>query len=190
MRFNEVKTQQDKVAKIKRFADWAMKELDIDQPPTINYGQDMGKVNKNRSYGSTNSAGEIWTHVGNRAPADVMRTLCHELVHHKQFEIGTATNDMDDEQRLAVEDEANALAGRMMRAYGKIDGSIYESANANKKLKTQLLKQKKTDYDSIDKMMTDIADEENITPKELHDIWVDQYKKTPDTWIKQQLKGK
>jgi hypothetical protein len=56
-----------------------------------------------------------------------MRTLCHELVHFKQFEDGTAANDMDDEQRLAVEDEANAIAGRLMREYGKLDKTIYES---------------------------------------------------------------
>jgi hypothetical protein len=204
----------------------------------------MGMVNKNRSYGSTNSAGEIWTHIGNRTPADAMRTLCHELIHHKQFELGTARDDMDDEQRLKIEDEANAIAGRMMRAYGKIDGSIYESAataatsyvlfangkeavtfnsereakdfimlhrlnpkvyvlkkqvcryqpvnenKSNAKLKKQLLKHKKTDYDSIDKMMTKVAKEQSITPKQLHDEWVDEYGVTPDTWIKRQLKNK
>jgi hypothetical protein len=206
----------------------------------------MGMVNKNRSYGSTNSAGEIWTHIGNRTPADAMRTLCHELIHHKQFELGTARDDMDDEQRLKIEDEANAIAGRMLRTYGKIDGSIYESAATaatsyvlfaagkkamrfnsereakkfiednkldsryvlkkqvcrctyqplnestvgNAKLKKQLLKHKKTDYDSIDKMMTSIAKQEDITPKQLHDNWVDEYGVTPDTWIKRQLKNK
>jgi hypothetical protein len=188
MRFNEVKTQQNKVEQVRKFADWAMDQLAIENPPTINYGNDMGMVNKNRSYGSTNSAGEIWTHIGNRTPADAMRTLCHELIHHKQFELGTARDDMDDEQRLKIEDEANAIAGRMMRAYGKIDGSIYEGV-ANDKLKTKLLYNKKTDYDSIDEMMTDIADECDITPKQLHDEWVKQYKKTPDDWIKQQLKN-
>ncbi len=189
MRFNEVKTQQTKVEQVRKFADWAMDQLGIENPPTINYGNDMGMVNKNRSYGSTNSAGEIWTHIGNRTPADAMRTLCHELIHHKQFELGTASDDMDDEQRLKIEDEANAIAGRMMRAYGKIDGSIYESV-ANDKLQAKLLYNKKTDYDSIDEMMTKVAQEQSITPKKLHDEWVDEYGVTPDTWIKRQLKNK
>jgi Zn-dependent peptidase ImmA (M78 family) len=127
MRISEVNELQSKIKQIKQFADWAIHELDIEREPTIDYGTDLGRVKSQRSFGSTNSAGKIWVHCLNRNAADAMRTLCHELVHHRQFEIGTATNDMDDEQRLQVEDEANAIAGRMMRAYGKQHESIYES---------------------------------------------------------------
>jgi hypothetical protein len=127
MRINEVKTLNDKVQQVKKFAAWAIGQLGIENPPKIEYGNDMGPVLANRTFGSTNSRGEIWTHVGNRNVADICRTLAHELVHHSQFEQGIAHNDMDDEERLAVEDEANAVAGRMMRAYGKRDATIYES---------------------------------------------------------------
>jgi hypothetical protein len=126
MRINEVNELQNKVNKVKKFASWAIDQLDIKGTPDIEYGTDMSRVLKQRSFGSTNSAGKIWTHCSNRNAADAMRTLCHELVHFKQFEDGTATNDMDDEQRLAVEDEANAIAGRLMREYGKLDKTIYE----------------------------------------------------------------
>jgi len=188
MRIYEIKQLQSKVDRVKRFAAWAIKELAITGEPKIEYGNDMGRVKTHRTFGSTTSNGAIWTHIGNRNTADIMRTLCHELVHFKQFEDGTATNGMDDEQRLRVEDEANAVAGRLMRAYGKQHEDIYESA-VNKQLERQLLKHKKTDYDSIDKMMTTIADENDITPKKLHDVWVDEYGVTPDTWIKRQLKN-
>jgi Zn-dependent peptidase ImmA (M78 family) len=127
MRISEVNELQSKIKQIKAFADWAIAELKIKGQPDIEYGTDMSRVLKQRSFGSTNSAGKIWTHCSNRNAADAMRTLCHELVHFKQFEDGTATDNMDDEQRLQVEDEANAIAGRMMRAYGKIDKTIYES---------------------------------------------------------------
>ena len=127
MRINEIKDQQRKVEQMQKFAHWAIGELGIEHEPKLLFTHDIEKVNKQRSYGSTNSSGQIWTHVGNRAPADAMRTLCHELVHHKQFETGKAFDGMDDEETLEVEDEANAIAGRMMRAYGKIDGTIYES---------------------------------------------------------------
>jgi hypothetical protein len=190
MRISEVNELQSKIKQVKAFAHWAIKELKIQGKPEIEYGTDLGRVHKQRSFGSTNSAGKIWTHVANRNAADAMRTLCHELVHFKQFEDGTAFDGMDDEHLMKVEDEANAIAGRMMRAYGKQNEHIYEGATGNAKLKKQLLKNKKTDYDSIDQMMTDIADECDITPKQLHDNWVEQYKKTPDAWIKQQLKGK
>jgi hypothetical protein len=87
---------------------------------------------------------------------------------------------------------ANALAGRIMRVYGKRDASIYESKQSKPccvDLKKALLKNKKTDYDSIDRMMTRIAKDHDITPKQLHDYWVAHYKVTPDTWIKKQLEG-
>lgn len=243
MRLHEIKSQQEKIKQIKKFAEWAISELEIESPPNIKYGNDLGQVTSKRTFGSTSSNGEIWVHVGNRNTADIMRTLAHELTHHRQFEDGTATDGMDDEQRLRIEDEANAIAGRLMRAYGKQHAEIYEGATpdtyvdyvlfanghevyrfntekqardfirqhmlsskiyvlkkqvcqyqpinenaANDQLKRQLLKHKKTDYDSIDGMMTKVAERNKITPKKLHDVWVDEYGVTPDTWIKRELK--
>jgi hypothetical protein len=167
-----------------------MKELNIETPPTIKYGNDLGHVMKNRSFGSTRSNGDVWVHVGNRNVADCCRTLVHELIHVKQFQLGSASDTMDDEQRQNIEDVANALAGRMLRVYGKRDASIYESKQSKPcclDLKQALLKNKKTDYDSIDRMMTRIAKDHNITPKQLHDYWVADFKMTPDDWIKQKL---
>lgn len=192
MRISEVKDQQTKVEQVRKFADWAMKQLNIETPPIIKYGNDMGQVDKNRSFGSTRSNGDVWVHVGNRNTADIMRTLVHELIHVKQFELGSASDTMDDDQKQNIEDVANALAGRIMRIYGKKDASIYESKQSKPccvELKKALLKNKKTDYDSIDRMMTKIAKNHNITPKQLHDYWVADYKVTPDTWIKKQLDG-
>lgn len=193
MRISEIKDQQTKVEQVRKFADWAMKELNIETPPSIKYGNDTGQVDKNRSFGSTRSNGDVWVHVGNRNTADIMRTLVHELIHVKQFELGSATDTMDDEQRQNIEDVANALAGRLMRIYGKRDASIYESKQSKPccvELKRALLKNKKTDYDSIDRMMTRIAKDHDITPKQLHDYWVADYKMTPDAWIKGQLDSK
>ena len=190
MRIHEIKDQQTKVEQVRKFADWAMKELNIETPPTIKYGNDLGHVMKNRSFGSTRSNGDVWVHVGNRNVADCCRTLVHELIHVKQFQLGSASDTMDDEQRQNIEDVANALAGRMLRVYGKRDASIYESKQSKPcclDLKQALLKNKKTDYDSIDRMMTRIAKDHNITPKQLHDYWVADFKMTPDDWIKQKL---
>jgi ethanolamine utilization microcompartment shell protein EutL len=127
MRIHEVKTQHDKVQQVKKFAKWAIDELGIEVQPTIKYGNDLGQVTTKRTFGSTSSNGDIWVHVGNRNVADICRTLAHELTHHRQFEQGIATNNMDDEQHLKIEDDANSRAGRMMRAYGKLDKTIYES---------------------------------------------------------------
>lgn len=41
-------------------------------------------------------------------------------------------------------------------------------------------------YAIIDRMMTGIARSHNISGKELHDLWVDEYKQIPDQWIMQE----
>jgi hypothetical protein len=41
-------------------------------------------------------------------------------------------------------------------------------------------------YDAIDHMMQTIAREQDITPKELHDRFVEKHGMTPDKWIKDQ----
>lgn len=38
-------------------------------------------------------------------------------------------------------------------------------------------------YDIIDKIMTRIAKSHGISGQDLHDMWVDEYKQIPDTWI-------
>ncbi len=50
----------------------------------------------------------------NRHPADVLRTLAHELVHHKQREDGRV---LDGEDGSEIENEANAKAGELMRKF-------------------------------------------------------------------------
>lgn len=192
MRITEINNGASKLSQIKKFERWACEKLNITDMPRIQYSNDVELAKKRRTFGSTTSDGTVWVHVGNRTVADVARTLVHELIHVGQFKDGTATIDMDEEQRQYVEDEANALAGRLMREYGKIDAKIYESKQKSKpccdELKRELLKNKKTDYDSIDRMMTVISKKHKITPKQLHDYWVKEYGVTPDSWIKSQLK--
>lgn len=127
MKINELNEDGTKIKQLKQFARWACDKLGIEDSENINYGTDIDIVRERHTFGSTSPDGSIWVHVTNRNLADTMRTLCHELVHRKQFEIGTASTDMDEEQRQQIEDEANALAGRMMREYGKKNSEIYES---------------------------------------------------------------
>jgi hypothetical protein len=46
---------------------------------------------------------------------------------------------------------------------------------------------RKHNYDTIDKLMRDIANKHSITGKALHNLFVKKYKKTPDNWIKNKL---
>jgi hypothetical protein len=125
MRGKEVFESVEKTAKLSKFVKWTCAKLKIVECPQINYSDDIDEVKSRRSFGSANSNGEIWVHVGDRNAADVMRTLCHELIHKKQFEESLAYDDMDEETRQNIEDVANAMAGRLMREYGKQNVDIY-----------------------------------------------------------------
>lgn len=61
--------------------------------------------------------------VKNRAIADVMRTLAHELSHHKQNELEMIGPQDGDNQDL--EDQANVYAGRLVRWFGRDNREIY-----------------------------------------------------------------
>jgi Zn-dependent peptidase ImmA (M78 family) len=127
MRLFEFNQTSSKIESLNQFVKWAIERIDIKNPPTIKFGTDLDQVQQRRTFGSTTSNGDIWVHIKNRNTADVMRTLMHELVHHRQFLDGVAHDEMDEERRQYIEDEANALAGRLMREYGSEHEEIYEN---------------------------------------------------------------
>lgn len=126
MKLNELTSTKRKIKIAKDFVQWACDKLDITETPPIHYSNDKEQVRLKRTFGTTLPSGEIWVYVGERNTADMLRTLVHELVHVRQFNMGKAHEQMSEKERLSVEDEANALAGRMMREYGKINVEIYE----------------------------------------------------------------
>jgi Zn-dependent peptidase ImmA (M78 family) len=73
-----------------------------------------------------NEQRDVTVYMKNRNMADVLRTLAHELVHHKQNELGKLNND-SGKTGSDVENEANIKAGILMRDFGKEREEIYES---------------------------------------------------------------
>jgi len=89
------------------FVKFAAKELDLRQLPKIHF---VGKQeNKYNAFGHSIDS-EIYIRITNRHPGDVMRTIAHELIHQKQKESGGKSEQFK-------EDQANAIAGRIMRKY-------------------------------------------------------------------------
>jgi hypothetical protein len=72
-------------------------------------------------------------YVKNRNVADILRTLAHELVHRKQDEEGKIDYN-SGETGSEVENEANAMAGVLLRDFGKTHENIYEGLKKNTKL--------------------------------------------------------
>jgi len=67
----------------------------------------------------------IYVAVNNRAMADIMRTLSHELTHYRQKQQGILFPN-DDEGLQPLEDEANVMSGRLVRFYGRKNRFIYD----------------------------------------------------------------
>ena len=127
MRLFEFNNHSHNIESLNQFVKWAIERLGIENAPKIKFGTDRDQVRNRRTFGSTSGSGDVWVHIANRNTADIMRTLVHELIHHKQFEQGSAHGEMTEEEEQYIEDEANAIAGRLMREYGKKHEDIYEN---------------------------------------------------------------
>ncbi len=110
-RINEAWTP-DKKQRIKEFALWAIKLLEIEQAPRIKLVSDSGT--SALGYFDTETQNIVVT-VKDRHQMDIMRTLAHELVHRKQNE----ARELNGETGSPDENEANALAGVLLRWWGR-----------------------------------------------------------------------
>jgi len=59
----------------------------------------------------------------NRHPIDILRTVAHEYVHHKQQSEG---KKLSGHAGSTSENEANAKAGEIMRKYGDLHPELFD----------------------------------------------------------------
>jgi Zn-dependent peptidase ImmA (M78 family) len=119
---------KDKFPLIAEFVAYACNRIDLSENdlPEIIISENDGEARENKSFGGYNIKDEtIRVILINRNLADVLRTLAHELVHHKQ----KIENKLDQDSGKTgsdCENEANSLAGVIMREFGKIRPEIFE----------------------------------------------------------------
>ena len=120
--------KKDRSNTIKSFVKYAINELGIQKPPsglTLSHNNDKAKTR--HTFGTFDPNNDkIWLYVKNRNMADILRTLAHELVHRKQAEDGRIEQNSGD-TGSEIENEANAMAGILLRKFGKANENIYES---------------------------------------------------------------
>lgn len=123
----EGKLNESETATIGEFIKYAIKNLGIQNPPrNLSLSYDTNKAKEMRSFGyfSPND-NKIWVYCGNRNMADILRTLAHELVHRKQDEDGRISYE-SGKTGSDIENEANAMAGVLLRDFGKQHEEIYQ----------------------------------------------------------------
>ena len=111
------------------FINHAKKHLGVDQLPNVELINNKKMAQENTSFGGYYPGEKvIRVNIAGRHPADILRTLAHEMVHYRQDMNGDLENvEMAGETGSTFENEANSEAGVMIRNYGRTKPSIYEN---------------------------------------------------------------
>jgi hypothetical protein len=120
---------QNRLKVLKDFIGFCKAELNIQTLPKISLLNDKSFVQHNRSFGEYNpQTNAIKVVALNRNLADICRSLAHELCHHRQNELDMIYNTAG-ETGTDIENDANAMAGIIMRDFGKRNIDVYELGN-------------------------------------------------------------
>jgi hypothetical protein len=119
------KNRKDEV--INEFISFTKDKLELgDSMPSIKISYDEKEAPEMKSFGKyTPETNELRVVATNRNLADVLRTLAHELVHDKQRKAGVLKQG-SNETGSEDENEANALAGVLLREFGQKNPIIFE----------------------------------------------------------------
>jgi len=109
---------------IKKFVNYACNRLNVDEPKIFIINSPLYSQEYHSFGGYHPLEQKIKVVVHNRNMADILRTLAHELVHHRQNIDGEELNGEDGSN---TENEANAMAGILMREFGRENPQIFES---------------------------------------------------------------
>jgi hypothetical protein len=110
---------------LSKFVEFVVNRLDLEDVPSLRLKRDPTWSQRNTTFGrydpNTNS---LVVSVADRHPVDIMRTIAHELVHHRQDEIA-GMPDHAGETGSDYENEANAVAGILMREFGEQNPDLF-----------------------------------------------------------------
>jgi hypothetical protein len=111
--------------KLTAFVKFVKGELELKETPKIIVQNGRKDLKTTANYNYAKDGKLIKVNGKNRALVDIMRSIAHEMVHHKQFEEGrldVKPKDIGGD----IEDEANAKAGQFIKMFAKMDETIYD----------------------------------------------------------------
>lgn len=97
------------------FIRFVANELGITNPYKVVLSNDRSKFKTTAYYNP--QTGELGVYKNKRALIDIMRSAAHELVHHQQNQKSLLTKGVKDIGG-PIEDEANAVAGQLIKKFG------------------------------------------------------------------------
>jgi hypothetical protein len=108
---------ESKEKQVQSFTNFVKDYLELEDLPEIVVINDPKFSIENKTFGCFDLMNDIIKiQVANRHPLDILRTLAHEMVHYKQKISGA---EMSGDTGSNCENEANSVAGEIMRHYTK-----------------------------------------------------------------------
>ena len=107
------------------FIEFGKNELSLGDGFNVRLTDDNDELETLASYNMSDN--EITVLQKNRAVPDIIRSIAHEMVHHKQNELGDLRgNPEEGEDGSPWEDQANSKAGELVRMFGREYPEIYD----------------------------------------------------------------
>ena len=101
-----------------KFLPLAMHHLKLDSLPTIKFEKTVGDEQQPTFGKFENETNTLYVALANRHPNDILRTVAHELQHYKQG-MEHRLEPTSGDTGSPIENEANAMAGIVMRHFNK-----------------------------------------------------------------------
>jgi len=101
---------------VAKFVKFVKDNLDINTPFKVRLVSVRDQDLKTYAYYDKTS-GNMKVYTGNRGLADVLRSIAHEMVHHLQNQ-RQELNVQHPDVGGKIEDEANAVAGQLIKKFG------------------------------------------------------------------------
>ena len=125
----------DEKRHLDKFVEFVKKDLGIENDVNIKYQTDKGGIKTTAVYKYQDGdedyeQSEVRVYTKERALQDIMRSVAHELVHHQQNENGKLKGKISNVGG-PIEDEANAVAGELLKKYGIDNPEIYGEEEVN-----------------------------------------------------------
>jgi hypothetical protein len=107
---------------LKKFLVFLKRELKFYYNIPIILVDDVDFCKNNKTFGLM-YPDKIVISIVNRHPIDILRTVAHEYIHHKQQSEGKKLNG---NAGSSSENEANAKAGEILRKYGSLHPELFD----------------------------------------------------------------
>ena len=121
---------------LNEFLTFCCKKLGISDNFFVSLHSNRDKLQTLAQYNLIDNSIDVY--VKDRLMADILRSIAHELVHHQQLEKGDIDiNNMPQDIGGHIEDEANAVAGQLVKEFGYNNPEIFENIDPEAQKKHQ-----------------------------------------------------